>query len=183
MINSNPLASIEMGADNEMQCRSCARHIPFQATECRYCGGFNLFMGIGEFRARYADKQFMDIRSGGYIIGRETAEDDIPLFQFWGENALNCMGLMQGQEYVLSSEATVKHRNLLEEINSEQGDINSLPEVTPKLSGNVIDVRLCNSLHGISEYGGVLISPGQFVINRFATKKHFATLERINSRF
>lgn len=179
MINEIPPVTFEISS--EAQCRGCEKDIPFDTKSCPHCDAFNLFIDIGDYLARYVDRQFMDVRFGGYVIGRTTVDDDIPMFQFWGKNILNCMGLMQGQEYVLCPEATSKHHGLLEEINSEKGDVNSLPEITLTPSSNVIDVRLCNPLNGIWEYGGVLINPQQFIINRFATRKHFETLERINS--
>lgn len=175
------MATITIEVADQAECWNCGEKNSAERLECASCGKLTFFINLGEFIERQAGRQFMDARYGGYVLGRNGPEDDILMFQFWNGNLLYLAGMMQGQEYILSPEATEKHRAMLEEINSEKGNPSELENGLVHKPGNVLDTNLCSPLEGISEFGGLLIAPGQFIINRYATKKHFELLQHLNS--
>jgi hypothetical protein len=83
---------------------------------------------------------------------------------------------MQGGEYILNTEASVKHKDRIEEIDSYMTS-----EYTPIKSLEVSDRTRIFNTNGIKGELIILVNAGQFVINRSATKKHFTELEKLNN--
>lgn len=112
---------------------------------------------------------------GGLIVGREGPEDDIPLWVHAGQGVMHVVALMQGDEYLMSPEATAAHMDRLVELNAEKGPYVPLRRVPLTRSSSVINTNF----H--SPTAGLWLRPGQFIVNRFATRKHYLELERLNS--
>lgn len=81
---------------------------------------------------------------------------------------------MQGGEYLLSAHATSKHMDRLHAINSQKGKVETFfPEVTAYSS--IINANF------IPKNGGLWINPGQYIINRYATKNYYKEIEKLNA--
>ncbi|AWM24993.1 hypothetical protein AOX55_00001736 [Sinorhizobium fredii CCBAU 25509] len=131
-------------------------------------------MGFDTFFADLDHMRMMDARHGGLVLGRGGPEDDIPMYLYAGKGFFELAGLMQGGEYLLSRAASISHGALLEEINSEKGEAKDESHAFSAFS-SVINTNF------MPEFGGLWIRRQQFIVNRFATQKHFATLEKINA--
>ena len=116
-----------------------------------------------------------DARYGGLVIGRAGPEDDIPMYQHVGSGIFAVVGLMQGGEFIVSKAAAKKHGDLLEEINSDKGQFSNEIALNYSPLVAIINTNLLPPL------GGLWISWGQFIVNRFATARHLAKLEEINA--
>lgn len=160
-------------------CRSCREDTPVNSTKCPSCGVMELRLDIGDFLGRIHKRQVMDIRHGGLVLGRPGTEDDIPMFDIAADNVLSLTGMMQGMEFIVCPEATVKHMGILTQLNEDKGDPSTLDEPDWFQFGNVFDTNSCMPLEGLWPHGGVWVG-SQFVLNRYATKKHFLQLVNIN---
>lgn len=89
-----------------------------------------------------------------------------------GDGVFAVVGLMQGGEYI--QQHAQKHGALLEEINLEKGIPGELLTAHSHAS-SVINTNF------LPPYGGIWIHSGQFVVNRYATSRHIAALERLNA--
>lgn len=167
--------------DDTAPCGECEVQTDVLVPNCINCGAVNVHLTLGEFIQRFSRKQFLDARLGGYIIGRDGPEDDIPMFQISAGNLITLIGMMQGGEYVVSTNAAQRNRDEIIQINSQTGRACDLEVELPFPNCNVLNVNQCQPLDGLSPSGALLVDSGQFVVNRFATKENFARLEEINS--
>ena len=174
------MAELTIQISDQTECWKCGHNIPIYVGNCPECDVLNVHMNLVEFLKCQHDRQVMDARYGGYVLGRTCKEDDILMLTFLGGNIILVSGFMQGQEYIISAEASAKHHNEIEKINMDRGDPNDLEDIDLSQSGNILDTTLCKPLTGLSEYGGVLTVYGQFIVNRYATKKHFERLQELN---
>jgi hypothetical protein len=151
--------------------------MPLQLKECPSCNE--------EVPPRYtaADLYFsfyeghiIDARAGGFVLGRDNNEDDITMISAVAPGIFQVCGLMQGGEYIINREATSKHMERIEEINSYKSSedvfINSIT-INNK-------TRVFNT-NGIKGNLVMLIEAGQFIINRAATAEHYFELEDLNN--
>lgn len=154
-------------------CEECSHEVALSQLSCPRCGANTYRLSFDAFYSELENYHIMDARYGGYVLGRNDAEDDIPMYTFAGYGLYSFRGAMQGGEYILSKAATLKHMARLEEINSDKGDakLPFYPENTEYSS--VINTNF------MPKFGGLWID-SQFIINRFATQKHFIELEKLN---
>ncbi len=100
------------------------------------------------------------------------------MFQSEGNGVYSLVGFMHGGEYILSGAATKLYFDRLEQINSEKGP-NGYGEFQFEMSKSttVINVDVVADILGLW-----VDIDGQFIINSFATTKHFAEIEEINRK-
>lgn len=164
---------------DETACPYCSTIVPLtqEQEECGHCGAMLFRLTAPDFFSEVQRRRVLDVRHGGLIMGKSGKEDDIPLLQSEGNGIYSLKGFMHGGEYILSSAATHRHFKRLEEINSEMG-MDGYGNLDVRVSRHtcVINVDL------VSDFLGLWIDPnGQFIINAFATAKHFLELEKLNS--
>lgn len=168
------MAEYKFNFPDECPCSECGHPQSIEVSQCPECGTTNLRLNAYEFWGEIEQKRVIDARYGGFIIGRNSKDDDIPMFNNIGDGIFNLCGLMQGGEYLLSAHATAKHHDRLNVINSEKGTIEPfLPKVT--VFSSIINANF------IPKNGGLWINRGQYVINRYATQKHYEELEELNA--
>lgn len=157
---------------DQSEC-GCGETVASDLHICPSCGANIFRMPFGKFFSDLERGLIMDARYGGLILGRQTPDDDIPMYAPIGGGLFQLQGLMQGGEYILSRAASVMHRKKLEEINSEKGadDLSQIQHYCR----SVIDTN------SMPQHGGLWIVRGQFIVNRFATRKYIADLDRFNS--
>ena len=171
------MAKLQFEVADSSPCFHCGTDMPFQLSECASCNQ--------EVPPRYtaADVYFsfyeghiIDARAGGFVLGRDDNEDDITMISAVAPGIFQVCGLMQGGEYIINKEATSKHRERIEEINSYKNSeyvcINSITITN--------QTRVFNT-NGIKGKLVILIEAGQFIINRAATAEHYFELEDLNN--
>lgn len=157
----------------ETHCLECEKLISVDAEVCPFCQANAHRMTFGDFFYALEHGRMMDARLGGLVIGRPGPEDDIPMYKHVGGAVFALSGLMQGGEYILSQAATKRYADELATLNAETGDASGIAiNVSPRTS--VINTNL------MPEWGG-LWTGHQFIVNRYATARHFDTLERMNA--
>lgn len=177
-MNDIPPVTYEISPD--VNCIKCDALNPTLLDRCTVCDQMLWNMDIGEFFNRLFQRQLADARQGGLILGRNGPEDDIPLFDMRAKNVASLIGLMQGMEFIASTEATAKHYERLEQINTDKGDAEELNAIHLPMTGNVIDTNQFKPIDDIYPYAGLWVTQ-QFIINRYATKKHFEELVHLNT--
>lgn len=83
-------------------------------------------------------------------------------------------GLVSGGEYILSREATERHRDRIEEINSYKSEC--FEQVRLSEQSRIINTRA-------EPHDKFMIIDRQFIVNANATRAHFAELEAMNGRY
>ncbi len=179
--NTGEVKPVTFELPDSINCAYCEKKIAMSVFYCPECRKPLGIMDIGEFLRRIDKRQIMDVRHGGLVLGRNTPDDDMLMFKFIGPNVLYVSGLMQGMEFIVCPEATASNMGLLEEINQEHGDPDELADTPRPEALNVFNTNLCSPVEGYSEFGGVWVG-SQYIINRYATKKHLALLTEINTR-
>ena len=129
-----------------------------------------------EIYHKFYEGHIIDARAGGLVLGRHHSEDDIPMLYSSAIGVFDLSRYMQGGEYILNTEASVKHKERLEEINSYMS-----AEYSPIKSLEVSDKTRIFNTNGIKGELIIIVDSGQFVVNRAATKKHFTELEKLNN--
>jgi len=126
-----------------------------------------------EFTSAFLAGWIVDARSGGLVRGRLHEEGHVPMIQHTGPlGAFEYMGVMEGGEYILSTDATATHFDRLVEINNDKTPCDTpLPDAPP---GRVIDVSA-------EPHDKVLLIDRQFIINRVSTRKYLAELVALNA--
>ena len=86
-----------------------------------------------EFTAAFLAGWIVDARSGGLVRGRLHEEGHVPMLQHAGPlGTFEYMGVMEGGEYILSTDATAAHFDRLNEINSDKTPCDTpLPAAPP----------------------------------------------------
>ncbi len=125
-----------------------------------------------EFTSAFLAGWIVDARSGGLVRGRLHEEGHISMIQHAEPlGTFEFMGVMEGGEYILSTDATAAHFDRLMEINSDKTPCDTpLPEAPP---GRVIDVSA-------EPHDKMLMIDRQFIINRVSTRRHLAELVALN---
>ncbi len=170
------MTNVEIEIADSSPCFFCSEELPLNLLSCSSCGSPQARYTAVEIYHKFYEGHIIDARAGGLVLGRHHNEDDIPILYSSAIGVFDLSRYMQGGEYILNTEASVKHKDRIEEINSymtsEYSPIKSL-EVSEK-------TRIFNT-NGIKGELIILIDSGQFVVNRAATKKHFTELEKINN--
>lgn len=120
--------------------------------------------------------KIIDVRRGGLVIGRSLKEGGIYMIMPIEENAFTVVGVMEGNQYILNRKSSVNYRKRLLEINKYIDDVNKSIE-NLNLS---TDCRLFNT-YDLVEDKIVLVEQEQFIVNKIATTKYFAELEKLNN--
>lgn len=167
------MRTVNIEIPTESPCVNCDAPLSLELHQCPHCEANAYRKPFDEFFADLERKFIMDGRFGGLVLGRDTAEDDIPMFQHLGNNVFNLAGLMQGGEYLVCREATLEHRAELEAMNSEIGDD---PDRIQMPDAPITTINT----HLLPKYGGLWITQDQFIVNRHATAKHLLRLEELN---
>lgn len=173
--------TVNLKVSETAECHQCGEVGSIHELRCTSCDALTLYIDFADLLQRQHKGQIMDARFGGLVLGRDTTVDDIVMLCMWPGNVACVTGLMQGGEYILSPEATELHRDQIEEINSEKGDPSEIEGSWLTTTTHTLDTRLGAPFLPFSNFGALLVAPGQFVINRFATKKHFKRLCELNS--
>lgn len=119
----------------------------------------------------------VDARSGGLVLGRTHAEGDIIIVHRItdGTDRFIVAAMMEDGEYILNVRASISEKARLDEINQLKGDTPSditLATITP-------ECHIFNT-HADPFDKLLWVDRGQFIVNAFATSKHFAELESLN---
>ncbi|NSX90363.1 hypothetical protein [Agrobacterium tumefaciens] len=168
------MPTFQVNLPDESACDQCGKMLALDIVSCPDCQNSTYRMTFGEFYGDYERFRMMDARYGGLVLGRSDKEDDIPMYICRHGGVYTLVGMMQGGEYIMSRAATSKHGAILEQFNSEQGEVGEINfPLTSKSS--VINTNFMPPL------GGIWITEGQFIVNRYATKIHFDKLEVMNA--
>lgn len=171
------MAEFSLDMADATECAACQSDVPIAVDQCPSCSAPAPFRwNFGDFFGALEQREILDARGGGLIIGRDDAEDDIPMFQFIGNGIFIVVGLMQGGEFIVSAAGTSMFRAELEAINNERGPrVLPLPALNLSQSSSVLNTNLLSPIRGIW-----IDARGQFIINRHATAQHLRRLEEIN---
>ncbi|WP_312806642.1 zinc ribbon domain-containing protein [Agrobacterium cavarae] len=167
------MPTIEITIPDETACDNCETLSSIDINFCPKCGANTYRLPFGAFFGSLEQFRIMDARYGGLILGRNDAEDDIPMYVCREGGVYHLVGMMQGGEYIMSRAASVKFGPRLEEMNSERGNVGEISFPLTSVS-SVINTNF------MPRFGGLWILSNQFVINRYATMKYFSELERMN---
>lgn len=157
-------------------CFFCSEELPLNLLSCSSCGSPQVRYTANEIYHKFYEGRIIDARAGGLVLGRHHSEDDIPMLYSSAIGVFDLSRYMQGGEYILNTEASVKHKERLEEINSYMS-----AEYSPIKSLEVSDKTRIFNTNGIKGELIIIVYSGQFVVNRAATKKHFTELEKLNN--
>lgn len=164
---------LEIGSGTD--CQECGADIPLTSATCPACSADAPHrLTFEEFFVELEQGRMLDARLGGLVIGRSGPDDDIPMYRHFGKGIFEVVGLMQGGEFIVSKRATDKHRDWLEAINQEKGELPAALMLEHSPVTSVINTNL------LPEWGGLWISY-QFVVNRFATAKWLDELQWRNA--
>lgn len=158
-------------------CLNCRNEVAVGDHVCESCGTSNTSVVFSEFFAGIESGKVLNAKNGGLIIGREGPIDDIPMYMFVDNGIFQCVGYMQGGEYLLSAAATEMHMGRLKELNAETG------ESFPLVMVPVTDKTSIINVNGHAPTAALWIANGQFAVNRFATARHLEELELMNAAY
>jgi hypothetical protein len=124
----------------------------------------------------------LDITAGGLVLGRDDSVDDIPML-VCTEDVYFLRGRMQGGEFIVRTNSSIKHRDRLEEIISYEGPeyiVNQSIHLTndSMIYNTNIDDNFREKLGYDTRM--VLVHPGQCIIRRSATARYYQELVEIN---
>ncbi|WP_146098031.1 hypothetical protein [Xanthomonas arboricola] len=137
-------------------------------------GGHPILLHTPEdFASAFVNGWVVDGRSGGLIQGRLHSEGHVLMISPSSPlGTYEFMGYMEGGEYLMSVEATEKHRLRIEEINNDKSDDGAqLPD--PPLGRTIF-------MHA-DPHDKLLVIGQQFIVNRVSTRNHFAELVALNA--
>jgi len=123
----------------------------------------------------------IDARNGGLLIAPAHSNGGIKAVQKFNNNYYKVVAEVEGWEYIISSENTNKHRQIL-------NIINDIPKMNWKIKYDSFIPYNYNNLHIIntpkydSETPLLLLNDNQYIINRVSSKMYSKELEIINSK-
>lgn len=170
------MTNINIEIADSSPCFSCNEALPLNLLSCSSCGSPQARYTAVEIYHKFYEGHIIDARAGGLVLGRHHNEDDIPMLYSSAVGVFDLSGYMQGGEFILNTEASVKHKDKLEEINSYM-----TAEYSPIKSLEVTDKTRVFNTNGVKGELIILVDLGQLVINRAATKKHFTEIEKLNN--
>ena len=170
------MTNIEFEIADSSPCFFCSEELPLNLLSCSSCGNPQVRYTSAEIYHKFYEGHIIDARAGGLVLGRHHNEDDIPMLFLSVVGVFDLSSYMKGGEYILNIEASVKHKDRLEEINSYMS-----AEYSPIKSLEVSDKTRIFNTNGIKGELIILFDSAQFVVNRAATKKHFTELEKLNN--
>ncbi|MEZ0213175.1 MAG: hypothetical protein ACAH27_09540 [Xanthobacteraceae bacterium] len=169
------MTEFRLDIGSETDCHTCGAAIPLSSATCPGCSTqASHRLTFEAFFVELEQGRMLDARQGGLVIGRQGADDDIPMYRHFGKGIFEVVGLMQGGEFIVSKFATEKHRQWLEEINQEKGECSGDLSLKYSPVMSIINTNL------LPQWGGLWISH-QFVVNRFATAKWLDELEWLSA--
>lgn len=178
------MAKLLIEIAEESPCNFCGAPVPLDVTaeedaaSCQSCDQsvYPRYTAAAVFTSML-DGKIIDARQGGLVLGRDTAEDDIPMIAAVAPGVYQVLGLMHGGEYILSRDAAAEHSERVNEINSYKAkDYEPLRNVVlSKVT------RMFNTNHEPAGVVALLIDHGQFIINRAGTAKFYQELENLNT--
>jgi hypothetical protein len=168
------LPTFEILLPDESACEECGKLLALDIACCPDCGANTYRLTFDGFYADFERLKMMDGRYGGLVLGRDGPDDDIPMYICRNGSVYTLVGLMQGGEYLMSRAATNRHLETLKKLNAEKGEGADF-EFSFKSSSSVINTNF------MPPCGGLWVTEAQYVINRYATKIHFETLEKLNN--
>lgn len=128
-----------------------------------------------EIEKLFQERWIVDARNGGLVIGRKHNEGGIEMLrQLYPDNIYSSCGVMEGGEYILCHEASLKHKERIDEINAY------------KLYGDgvdLFDVCKCNIIltkHEPCDKYLLTDHQGQFIVNKRSTSRFLRELDCIN---
>lgn len=119
----------------------------------------------------------VDGRAGGLVVGRSHDEGNIYMIQETGDGRFFIPGHLEGGEYILNYDAYEAEQNRIIEINQsteQASETESLP-----ISSSV---RVINTSASPNDKLLWIDIRGQFIINKFSTKKFMLELQEINEK-
>lgn len=133
------------------------------------------FVTANEFVPLLLAGWIIDGRNGGLIVGRSHADGNIIMISHCETSGdYKLIGFVEGQEFILNRVATAKHFDRLTEINSDQSPCDFSIETTP-------ESRIIHTTASPHDRFLLVDYSQQYIINRNATRRHFAELERLNN--
>lgn len=159
-------------------CMDCRKEVLVSELVCSNCGSkasdrFTEIEMYRDFRANY----ILDVRQGGLVLGRDTDDDDIPVFSSPVEGIFQLTGMMQGWEFVMNSQAFAKNERRVHEINDDK----DVEAYKPTMTVEVTDATRIYNTNALHAEMHVLMGNAQFVVNRLSTQKHYKELEQLNN--
>lgn len=117
----------------------------------------------------------VDARAGGLLIGRPHETGGVLAFVEHEAGKFVITAELEGYEYIVQPAAYSAHKARIEEINMFQGPHPSLSvcNVTPATRMITVAAEPNDRM--------LLIAPGTFVINKFATARHIEEIEKLNA--
>jgi hypothetical protein len=127
-----------------------------------------------EFRVMLSLGWIIDGRAGGFVIGRSHDDGNINMIMELEDGNYSIFCNLEGGEYIINYLAYEAAKERVDEINSfyDEHDLPSSIVLSDK-------TRILNTLSLPSDKL-ILISPGQFIVNKKATAKYYYELEDIN---
>lgn len=123
------------------------------------------------------NNEFIDARFGGLILGNSHIDGGIN-FVFETPEGYRLMGEIEGDEYILSNQATIDNQNRLMEINNRERDFNE------KIIDSSLDksIRIIDARINFRRSKYILLQPNISIINKYSTQKFIEELNLINNQ-
>ena len=117
---------------------------------------------------------FIDARPGGLVVGKTHAEGGIMIISPNEDGeTIDIVGEMEHGEYIMSPEATQKHKARLSEINSDNNFNGYI---------NVDSIRLKSVLFTGKTFAAIVLTDGeQYIINSKSSAKYLDELDKLNN--
>lgn len=119
----------------------------------------------------------IDVRKGGLIIGRSHDDGGI-WFAITSDTGVDVIFQeLEGYEYIINGQSTASNITIIESINKYKEL--EFQAYTPPNNVTVIDVR---EFEQSNKQVLLILTNDQFIVNKYATKKHLAELEELNAK-
>lgn len=137
-------------------------------------GGYPIIIWSPEdFATAFVNGWVVDGRSGGLVRGRSHEQGHIVMISPSSPlGRYELVGLMEGGEYLMSTDATAIHQERLKEINGDNTPCDTPLPAAP--AGRVLDVTA-------EPHDKLLVIERQFIINCNSTRRHLDELLALNA--
>lgn len=145
----------------------------------------NIFFKTGESISAetvfgmFLDGVLVDGRAGGLVIGKSHEAGHIYMFQQYQTDVFMCIGMLEGNEYLLCHDATHQHFEFIEEMNQDTRPVSDpvIPDIYHPAT------RVLNT-HATPDDKILLIDEcGQYIVNAVSTKRYFNELQALNDKY
>jgi hypothetical protein len=165
-------------------CFNCGADLSLTENQCAACGDYPpLRWDAAGMMTLFQHGLVLDVSAGGLVLGRDDRIDDIPMIVCAVEGIYYLGAHMQGGEFIVRTNSSIKYKERLDEINSYEGPeyiVNQTIHLNndSTIYNTNVDDNFIEKLDVRTKK--VLVHAGQYIIRRSATAKYYEELVEIN---